>query len=233
VSDTWDTIADWYTERLRAGSAMHDLAGGALLARLPQDLRGVRVLDVGCGEGLLTRALSARGAVVHGIDSAPRMIEHAQEQQPTTATYAVDDGATLSSVASTSVDWVTAGLALNNVPDLGAALAAAHRVLVAGGHLVFTIPHPCFEAPHATWTESGGRVIGAYLDEGFWRSGNPQGARRAGNQHRTISTYLNALIGAGYRIETMAEPVPTADVVAEQPQRSALPPFALLQAQRD
>ena len=236
MSDTWDSIADWYTERLRAGSAMHDLAGGALLARLPEDLAGVRVLDLGCGEGLLTRALAARGAAVHGIDSAPRMIEHARAAEaanPTGATYAVDDGGTLSTVASTSVDWVTAGLALNNVPDLGAALGAVHRVLVPGGHLVFTVPHPCFEAPGAAWTDDGRRIIGTYLNEGFWRSDNPQGARRAGNQHRTISSYVSGLIGAGYRIETMAEPAPTADLVAEQPQRSALPPFLLLQAQRN
>nr|WTB36400.1 class I SAM-dependent methyltransferase [Streptomyces sp. NBC_00830] len=181
--------------------------------------------------------LAARGAWALGIDPFPRMIEHAQaatKDGPPGAHYAVDDGCTLATVATCSVDWVTAGLSLNNVPDLSAALTAVRRVLVPGGHLAFTIPHPCFEAPHTTWTdrEQGRprRVVGDYHAEGFWRSDNPQGVRRAGNQHRMLSTYLNALGGHGFLLETAAELTPSSPVAAEQPQRAGLPPFFLVRA---
>ncbi|MFI5635358.1 class I SAM-dependent methyltransferase [Streptomyces sp. NPDC051664] len=201
MTDSWDTIADWYAELLRSGSAMHDFARDILLGRLPGLLAGHRVLDLGCGEGIIARAVAARGASVVGIDPSPRMIENAQvaeRSRPSGALFSVDDGCTLATVATGSVEWVTAGLSLNNVHDLDAALSAVHRVLVPGGFLVFTIPHPCFEAPHATWTETGNgtvrRVVGDYLTEGFWRSRNPEGARRAGNQHRKVSTYLTALM---------------------------------------
>ncbi|WP_169316970.1 class I SAM-dependent methyltransferase [Actinacidiphila oryziradicis] len=187
MADSWNTIADWYAELLRAGSAMHDFARDILLDRLPDDLGDQRILDLGCGEGILTRAVAARSASVIGIDPAPRLIHHARAAEAdrrTGAVYAVDDGCTLSTVPTSSVEWVIAGLSLNNVPDLPAALTAVRRVLVAGGRLVFTVPHPCFEVPHATWTEAEDgtprRVIGSYLAEGFWRSANPEGARRAG-----------------------------------------------------
>lgn len=143
------------------------------------------------------------------------------------ARYAVDDGCTLATMATGSVDRVTAGLSVNNVPDLDAALTAARRVLVPGGRLVCTIPHPCFEAPHGTWPDDPRprRVVGEYHAEGFWRSDNPRGVRRAGNQHRMLSTYLTALITHGFLVEVAAQPMPDARVVAEQPRRAGLPPF--------
>jgi SAM-dependent methyltransferase len=223
---TWDDIADWYADHLRNGSALNDFARDLLLRALPGDLTGSRALDVGCGEGMITRALAARGADAHGIDPTERLIAHARAAGG--CHYDVDDGATLATVADSSVDWVTAGLSLNNIPDLTAALTAAARVLVPGGRLAYTIPHPCFEAPHATWTADARRIVGDYLAEGFWRSANPQGVRRAGNQHRTISTYLTALLAAGFTLTAVAEPMPDPGVVAEQPQRASLPPFLLV-----
>ncbi|MCL7382476.1 class I SAM-dependent methyltransferase [Streptomyces sp. 35G-GA-8] len=134
------------------------------------------------------------------------------------------------------MDWVTAGLSLNNVPDLDAALAAVHRVLAPDGVLIFTVPHPFFEAPHAAWTETEEgttrRIVGDYLAEGFWRSSNRNGARRAGNQHRKLSTYISALMRNGFEIAAVDEPTPDRSVATAQPQRAGLPPFMLFDVRR-
>ncbi|MEW2115353.1 class I SAM-dependent methyltransferase [Streptomyces sp. NPDC005474] len=239
MTETWDTIADWYAERVRTGSAMHEFARDVLLNELPSDLQGQRILDLGCGEGLITRALAMRGGSVVGIDPSSRMIDHARATEQTGATgarYAVDDGGSLDTVATSSVEWVTAGLSLNNVPDLAAAIRAVRRVLVPAGHLIFTVPHPCFETPHARWTvgadEPPGRVVGNYFAEGFWRSANPDGARRAGNQHRMLSTYVTSLVEHEFAIESVAEPAPDARVIDEHPMRAGLPPFLLVRGRR-
>jgi SAM-dependent methyltransferase len=234
MSDTWDTIADWYADHLRRGSAMHQFACDVLLDALPTDLSGRRVVDLGCGEGLITRAVAARGAQVVGVDPTVRLIERALAVEATAgsgATYRVDDGCTLATIADGWADWVTAGLSLNNVPDLGAAIASIRRALVPGGQLAFTVPHPCFEAPQACWVGAD-RVIGSYCEEGFWRSANPRGVRRAGNHHRTISQYLTGLIDRGFTLTLVAEPPASPVVVAEQSHRAALPPFLLVRASR-
>ena len=124
VAETWDSIADWYAALVRGGPAMHEFSRDILLSVLPPTLTGGHVLDVGCGEGILTRAIAVRGATVVGLDPTMRLIAHAQaaeQAHPTGATYRRDDGQTLSTVDSESMDWVTAALSLNKHPR------SAHR----------------------------------------------------------------------------------------------------------
>ena len=53
-----------------------------MLSRLPQDLRGARVLDAGCGAGQMTAELAARGADVVAVDISPALIGIAQARLP-------------------------------------------------------------------------------------------------------------------------------------------------------
>jgi magnesium-protoporphyrin O-methyltransferase len=53
-----------------------------LLSWLPEDLSGKKVLDAGCGTGVLSVACARRGAVVTGIDLSPSLIELARERTP-------------------------------------------------------------------------------------------------------------------------------------------------------
>ena len=66
-----------------------------MLARLPEDLRGCRVLDAGCGTGLMTAELAARGAEVVAVDISPQLIGIAKARLPQTlaprVTFAAGD----------------------------------------------------------------------------------------------------------------------------------------------
>jgi ubiquinone/menaquinone biosynthesis C-methylase UbiE len=236
--EDWESIGDWYAQLVRSGSAMHRFSRDILLEALPANLFGFDLLDVGCGEGIVSRALAHRGARVVGIDPAHTLISHAQSEEgahPIGVTYRLDDGATLQTIAESSMDGVTAGLSLNNIPDLDAALESIRRVLRPGGFLAFTVPHPCFEAPNTDTasTESGDRrVVGNYFAEGFWRSPHPKSVRRAGNYHRTIATYLMKVIGHGFTLDACSEPRPSDAVRIEAPHRLELPPFLLVGAIR-
>ena len=233
----WNGIADWYAELVRGGSAMHQFSRDILINAL-SDVSGLEVLDMGCGEGIVSRALAAAGARVVGIDPTRNLIAHAETAErarPIGVTYRVDDGTTLATVADESVDGVTAALSLNNIADLNAALESTRRVLRLNGFITFTVPYPCFDAPGTeTISTSSGmrRVAGDYFAEGHWRSPHPHSVRRAGNYHRTISTYLTALLDHGFELRSCAEPRPTDAVRAEAPHRLGLPPFLLISAVR-
>jgi magnesium-protoporphyrin O-methyltransferase len=53
-----------------------------MLSRLPQDLRGARVLDAGCGTGAMTEELARRGATVMAADISPKLVQIAQDRLP-------------------------------------------------------------------------------------------------------------------------------------------------------
>jgi demethylmenaquinone methyltransferase/2-methoxy-6-polyprenyl-1,4-benzoquinol methylase len=102
--------------------------------------RDASVLDLACGTGDLAFA-AARIAVdgtVHGVDASPAMIELARARAATESPgvrFTVGDISALE-IPSASVDAVTAGYALRNVPDYARGIAEIARVLKPGGLLV-------------------------------------------------------------------------------------------------
>jgi SAM-dependent methyltransferase len=232
AGSVWSSIASWYDELLAAGSGPHETAVAVLLKLVP-DLTGADVLDVACGQGLPTRALVGAGAKwVVGVDSAPAMIDLARrrtaDQLP--VTWRVDDAQRLNAFTSASFDGATCQLRLMDIPDLAAGLRSIRRVLRPKGWFVFVIGHPCFLAPRATTRRDGdgrlGRLVTRYLDEEFWASSNPNGIRgRAGNYHRPLSVYLNALSVAGFRLDAVTEPRASPLLLSGQPVYRDLPIF--------
>lgn len=59
-----------------------DKMRSVMLSRLPDDLRGARVLDAGCGAGQMTAELAARGANVMAVDISPALVNIAKERLP-------------------------------------------------------------------------------------------------------------------------------------------------------
>jgi SAM-dependent methyltransferase len=178
------------------------------------------------------RALAEAGAAsLTGIDSAAPMVEIARRRtdQAAPVAFAVDDATTLQTLPDQAFDGVTGQLGLMDIADLGAALRAVRRVLRPAGWFAAVIGHPCFLAPGTITVPAGqgqARAVHSYFAEGFWRSGNPAGVRgRAGNHHRTIATYLNALIGTGFIIDKIAEPAASPLLLATQPVYGQVPIF--------
>ena len=236
---TWSDMAEWYDQLLVAGSGPHELATTTTLALLPS-LAHRSVLDVACGQGMATREVARAGAAqVVGVDLSDALVALARGHGTPASTaidYRVDDAQTLSTIGDATVDLATCQLGLMDIPDLDATLRSVDRVLRPGGQFVFVIGHPCFLAPNAMTAPDAagrpGRQISDYFDERFWRSSNPAGVRRVGNYHRTISTYLNALVAADFTVEEVAEPRATARLADRQPEYANVPIFFAARARR-
>jgi 2-polyprenyl-6-hydroxyphenyl methylase / 3-demethylubiquinone-9 3-methyltransferase len=101
-------------------------------------LKGARVLDVGCGGGILSEALARAGANVTGIDLAPRVLEvarlhlHESGQQVDYREISVE---ALAAESPAAFDAVTCMEMLEHVPDPASVAAACAALLKAGGRL--------------------------------------------------------------------------------------------------
>ncbi len=104
-------------------------------------LKDRRVLDVGCGGGLLSEAMALRGADVTGIDmgEAPLAVAriHA-EQSGAQVRYLQQTAEAMSAAEPESYDIVTCLEMLEHVPDPGAVVAACARLVKPGGQLYFS-----------------------------------------------------------------------------------------------
>jgi magnesium-protoporphyrin O-methyltransferase len=86
ASKTWERLtSDAPVSRIRQTVREgRDAMRAALLARLPADMRGLRVLDAGCGTGAATAAMAERGAEVVAVDISASLIEVARTRVPVT-----------------------------------------------------------------------------------------------------------------------------------------------------
>jgi trans-aconitate methyltransferase len=124
MQQTWDA-----TEYARKGRFVADLAGGVFELLNPQP--GERILDLGCGDGALTRKIADAGAQVVGADSSPEMIRAAQA-------LGLDARLIGGEVLpfQSEFDAVFSNAALHWMHDQDAVLAAVFRALKPGGRFV-------------------------------------------------------------------------------------------------
>jgi SAM-dependent methyltransferase len=208
----------------------------ALRAMLPE-LRGRNVVDLGCGFGWFGRWARENGAAhALGIDVSEKMLERAKaETHDPAITYVRTDMEHLELPAA-SFDLAYSSLAFHYIEDFRRLATAIHRALVDGGRLVFSVEHPIYTAPSEPKfvTNSSGRAtwpLDGYLDEGLrttdWL------AKGVIKHHRTVATYINALVDAGFTILHLDEWGPTPKHIAAHPDWAddhQRPPFLLVSA---
>jgi SAM-dependent methyltransferase len=226
----------------RLGRSVDGLEGAAewpaLRALLPE-LRGRKVVDLGCGFGWFCRWAREQGATeVLGIDVSENMLARARADTTDAAiTYLRTDMERVE-LAEGAFDVAYSSLALHYIENLERLLAAVYRALVPGGRFVFSAEHPIFTAPlQPGWTvDTDGHkswLVDSYLCEGPRRT--DWLAKGVIKQHRILGTYLNLLLRLGFALSHVEEWGPTDEQIAASPalvDERQRPMFLLVAARR-
>lgn len=229
VREAWDLAADAYAQGQSSGRDYYRYEFfGPVQVAMCGEVRGMRVLDVGCGSGYFAQEMARLGARVTGIDISPRMIEHARREEeaaPLGIDYHVCDAVeTGARFAAGSFDMATSCMALQDMPDVPTVLRGVAETLRPGGRLVASVVHPCTDTPFRRWErDEAGRKRWLCIDRYFERG--PLETAWSGWSydfttpalHATLEDWFGWIHGAGLRVRALREPRPTEEAVRARP----------------
>lgn len=210
---SWGGVAAWYEEHLKGDDTYHAKVIAPNLMRILNPNKGMKVLDIGCGEGYFTRLIDKSGAYVEGVDIAKELIAKAKSTSPD-ITYHVASADSMTKIQTNYFDALTCVLALQNMEHLDAVIKECARVLKPKGRALFVLNHPAFRIPKQTswgWDDKEKvqyRRVDGYLSQSRASIDMTPGKRTADSTwsfHRSLQDYTKAFVGAKFAITRLEE----------------------------
>jgi SAM-dependent methyltransferase len=174
--------------------------------RLLGDLRGKRVLDLGCGTGAAAIAFAQQGAIVIALDATDARLARARaraEEAEVKVEWRVGDLADLAFLRAESIDAAFSESSVAEVDDSSRLFRQVQRVLKPNAAFVFSYTHPM-----SLCVDANGVVTRSYFDPG------PIDVERDGDAARIhvrdVGDVFTELGRAGFRVDTILEPRPAA-----------------------
>jgi 2-polyprenyl-3-methyl-5-hydroxy-6-metoxy-1,4-benzoquinol methylase len=200
LEESWIINAAAWTESVRSGQiASRRLVTDQAIIDAVLALQPAKVLDAGCGEGWLSRRLSAEGISVTGFDSSAPLIEAAAAlgggdfRVLSYARFEAEPGQ-----AGSGFDVVVFNFALLS-EHIDGLLRAAAAILQPGGRIVIQTLHPFYTGNISQYAEGWREESFQGMGSGY-RSTMPW-------YYRTFGAWLGVVKTAGLHVESMAEPV--------------------------
>jgi 2-polyprenyl-3-methyl-5-hydroxy-6-metoxy-1,4-benzoquinol methylase len=218
----WDANALTWDEAMADGSPFqNELVEPKTLEFLGVQ-PGMKILDVACGNGQMSRRLARLEAEVTAIDGSKEMISYAQKRsQELVINYKLVDVTKpdqLEFLGTQTFDAVLCNMALMDIAEIKPVFQLASKVVKKSGVFVFSITHPCFDksvGPHIKEiVENKGRLdtvhsikVERYLTSRAMEArALPTFPSTHCFFHRPLQAYLNAAFAEGFVLNGIAEP---------------------------
>ncbi len=221
ASELWENNASWWQTGFTLGADPE--YEEQIIPMLREHLAGsCRILDIGTGEGQLTRVAAHIAGVeyIAGIDPTWEQIEEAGRRAPD-IDYVKAEASHIP-FADGSFDTVVACLVFEHIADLPGAIAEVARVLRSNGTFLFFLNHPLLQTPNSGWIDD--HIIG----EQYWRIGRYLVEERTVEEvekdvyipfiHRPLGNYLNLLAENSLVLTRMEEPPPPKGFLEKAPE---------------
>ncbi len=214
----WDKVAKFWDEEAGDTGIFHQkLDIDPFILKIVGNVKNKNILEVGCGNGYLSRILAKRGAKVAAVDISSKFIKFAiqkEKAKPLGINYFVKDVANLDCLKDDSYDLVIGNMCLMDIANIKSAIKEVSRVIKRKGCFVFSLTHPLHESQQqwAIIEDEGkkylARAIHKYLSctikESFWNNKK----FKTIHYHRPLQEYFQYLKDFGFVVKEFKE-IPT------------------------
>ena len=199
------------------------------MVKLIGDVRGLRVLDIGCGWGDGAKRFAEAGAAhVCAIDPSRKMIEAAKAKNSHPLIQYEKIGVEVMDVIAQEFDIAVSSLMLHYLKDLKTVFEKVNRRLVKGGKFVFSMEHPIRTANLVAqrWQVADNGIdtpfspLDAFVMDSYGKEGYRKVAWLGTNvskYHHRFETIFNALADTNFILEKIIEPKPTTELIKQFP----------------
>ena len=226
----WNRIAPHYEESVDGDDFINRQFKDVLWDSLGE-IRGLQVLDLGCGTGWLSQQLHQAGAQVLGVDGSRELLQSARQSFPHIEFIEHDLSLGLPPL-DRKFRRIVSNMVLMDIADLGPLMRDARQVLEPGGKLIWTMQHPCFFNIKSERDADGQlfKKLRGYLRPEVWRM---EGFGGHNHYHRSLTFYFDLLRENRMAVTRLFEPphVSWRERPAEEREfYSSIPIFILIEA---
>lgn len=214
---------DQYEKMLRSQLGLEGAGEWHALKSMLSDFKGKNVLDLGCGFGWHCRYAMENGAQsVIGIDISEKMLNKAKEINTMEGIRYERKALEDIDFPAEKFDIVLSSLTLHYVESFDDIIRNIYQWLTSGGQFVFSVEHPVFTAEGTqdwVYDNEGNKIcwpVDRYFMEG--KRNTTFLGENVIKYHRTLTSYLNALLRHGFKIREIIEPEPSPEMLKEIPE---------------
>ncbi len=200
----YDSLAESYhnqrTKKCPHGWFYNEMTEMPSVLGLLGDVKGKKILDLGCGSGIYAKLLTKKGAIVKGFDISPEMIKIAKRENPN---LDLKVGSADKIPFNEQFDIVLASLVVHYLKDWSVMFKEIRRVLKKGGILIFSTGNPMSESvERIKYKGKTFRVYGNYFTERklnyLWDT--ETGKAKVFAYHITYETLIKRILKSGFEI---------------------------------
>ena len=206
TKNIYNKYAKEYSKSMLEGRFYNDCIEIPAIKKIIKNVKGKKLLDVGCAIGTHSKIFENRGAKIYGIDISEEMVKIAKSRVPK-GNFKVADMTSLP-FENGVFDIVFYGLSIHYVKNIDIVLKEAYRVLKKDGRLIISTHNPCTTGQKRK-TICGKRFF--FMDN-YFDTTREQWEMVPGmlikNYTRTIEGLFNPIINAEFLITHITEPKP-------------------------